>query len=137
VLHVVWSADSKTSTTLPTIAIKDSLDAPLAELHAGLADGWGDQSAMLTGQCYAPLRNLAVETWSEVVRQAAQVRLQSKAAQFQARARQIGWERALWEGIRGARLQAQCVAHARQRNCFGLSNWMRRSLLRCKRNSSV
>jgi hypothetical protein len=35
----------------------------------------------------------------ELLGQAAHVRLQSKAAQFQARARQAGWEQSLWEGL--------------------------------------
>jgi len=46
-----------------------------------------------------PLRELAVEQLNELFRNAALVRLQSKAAQFQARARQAGWEQALWEGL--------------------------------------
>lgn len=102
VLHVVWEADSKIKSALPTIALKDCLDAPLAELHAWLADGVSDQLANLTGHCCEPLRSLPIETWSEILRQAGQVRLQAKATQFQARARQIGWDRALWEGLFGA-----------------------------------
>jgi hypothetical protein len=35
----------------------------------------------------------------DLLHQAAQVRLHSKAAQFQARARQVGWEQSLWEGL--------------------------------------
>src|SRR5208283_1406566 len=34
-----------------------------------------------------------------LLHQAAHVRLQSKASQFQARARRVGWEQALWEGL--------------------------------------
>ena len=36
---------------------------------------------------------------AELLHQAALVRLQSKASQFQARARQAGWEQSLWEGL--------------------------------------
>ncbi len=35
----------------------------------------------------------------ELLHQAAHVRLQSKASQLQARARCVGWEQALWEGL--------------------------------------
>ncbi|HLP78928.1 MAG TPA: DUF2851 family protein, partial [Candidatus Paceibacterota bacterium] len=35
----------------------------------------------------------------ELLRAAGQVRFRGKAAQLQARARQVGWEQALWEGI--------------------------------------
>jgi hypothetical protein len=35
----------------------------------------------------------------DLLHQAAHVRLQSKAAQFQARARRVGWEQSLWEGL--------------------------------------
>jgi hypothetical protein len=98
-LHVVWDADTKTSTRLPTLALKDRLDAPLAELHAWLANGVSDRFEILTGQCCEPLRNLPAETWTEILRQAGQVRLQAKAEQFQARARQIGWDQTLWEAF--------------------------------------
>ena len=47
----------------------------------------------------APLRELDEVQTNAMLREAAQVRLQSKAAQFQARARQAGWEQALWEGL--------------------------------------
>src|SRR5205823_14333632 len=53
----------------------------------------------LRGKCCAPLRELDEAQTNTMLREAAQVRLQSKAAQFQARARQAGWEQALWEGL--------------------------------------
>ncbi len=36
---------------------------------------------------------------TKLLHQAAQVRWQAKAGHFQARARQVGWEQALWEGL--------------------------------------
>ena len=36
---------------------------------------------------------------AELLREAARVRFQAKAAQFRARARHAGWEQALWEGL--------------------------------------
>src|SRR5262249_36762413 len=49
--------------------------------------------------CCAPLRLLAQPQLLELLRQAARMRLQSKAAQIQARAHQVGWDQALWEGF--------------------------------------
>src|SRR5207237_3657662 len=75
-------------------------DAPLGELSLWLG---GDSAPAfpenLRGQCSAPLRGLAAEQLTALLHEAAQVRLQSKAAQFQARARQAGWEQSLWEGL--------------------------------------
>ena len=45
------------------------------------------------------LRELGAERRQQLLQQAGLVRLQSKAAQFQARARQAGWEQSLWEGL--------------------------------------
>src|SRR5438874_310974 len=53
----------------------------------------------LRGQCSAPLQGLTQDQLKALLHQAAQVRLQAKAAQFQARARQAGWEQSLWEGL--------------------------------------
>ena len=48
---------------------------------------------------FGPLRGLSESRLTELLHQSAQVRWQSKAAQFQARARQAGWEQAFWEGL--------------------------------------
>jgi hypothetical protein len=53
----------------------------------------------LRGNCCAPLRTLPAAQLLDLLHQSAHVRLQSKAAQFQARARRVGWDQALWEGI--------------------------------------
>jgi hypothetical protein len=45
------------------------------------------------------LKQLSAARLVELLHQAAAVRLRSKAAQFQARARQVGWEQSLWEGL--------------------------------------
>ncbi len=99
ILHAVW-AHERAASAIPTLALGDALDAPLSEL-----DVWfGGESVEslpenFRGRCCAPLRELPPERVTELLHQAAQVRLQSKAAWFQARARQSGWEQALWEGI--------------------------------------
>ena len=85
---------------LPTLLLPGVLDAPVNELAAWL--GGEDTAAFpaaLAGQCCAPLRELSGEKLDGLLRQAALVRLQSKAAQLEARARQAGWEQALWEGL--------------------------------------
>ena len=45
------------------------------------------------------MSELSPEKLRELLLQAAQIRFRGKAAQFQARARQVGWEQTLWEGI--------------------------------------
>ncbi len=98
VLHVVWEGAS--TTDQPTLALDSALDAPLEELSLWL----GSESAKsypldLLGRCCAPLRGLAPERLDDLLHQAAFVRFQAKAAQIQARAREAGWEQALWEGL--------------------------------------
>jgi hypothetical protein len=53
----------------------------------------------LRSQCCAPLRAVPPAQLLDLLHQAAHVRLQSKAAQFQARARRVGWEQSHWEGL--------------------------------------
>jgi hypothetical protein len=97
ILHVVWKTAEKIGFRVPTLAVQARLDAPLAELLSIL--GARDMPVTLAGQCRAPLRDLPEATVRGLLRQAAQIRLQAKAAQFQSRARQAGWEQALWEGL--------------------------------------
>jgi len=96
-LHVVWDGDGRTN--LPTIPIKSVLDSSLNELVTWL----GSEAAQafpesLLGQCSAPLRGLPAAKLGELLNQAALIRLHGKARHLQARARQAGWEQALWEG---------------------------------------
>ena len=95
-LHVVW--EGETNTSIPTLALKDFLDAPLAELALWLASDVAKQyPEQLLGQCAAPLRDLSETQVEQLLNEAALVRLQSKVADLHARARQCGWEQALWE----------------------------------------
>ncbi len=99
ILHVVWAAE-RSLDGLPTLALESVLDAPLAELVLQLEHtSIRTLPEHLLGQCSAPLRDLAEPGLTELLREAAQVRLQNKAAQFRARAQQAGWEQALWEGL--------------------------------------
>lgn len=98
ILHIVWEGSGIKG--LPTLPIKDVLDAPIAELvtWVGTESGKGFPPE-LTGQCCAPLRDLPEKRLQALLQEAARVRFQSKAAHFEVRARQAGWEQALWEGL--------------------------------------
>ena len=97
-LHVVWEGDSQIAR--PTLALKPFLDSPLGDLASWLGtDAAQGFPTELTGHCCAPLREVPAEKLTELLHQAALVRLHSKAAWFEARARQAGWEQALWEGL--------------------------------------
>ena len=99
VLHVVWSGTAPSKAAIPTVALRSKLDAAISDLRTWL----GSEASLLPdpvrGQCCAPLRQLQGEPLALLLRQAAQTRLESKAARFEARARQVGWDQALWEGI--------------------------------------
>jgi Protein of unknown function (DUF2851) len=124
ILHVIWEGTTSPSTnsTPPAIAISGKLDAPLAELNQWLnSDESESLPETLRGQCSAPLAKLGAEKLRELLLQAAQIRFHGKAAQFQARARHVGWEQTLWEGIFRALgyknnvWPMQCLAERRDR----------------------
>jgi hypothetical protein len=138
ILHVIWdgtgvhasACQGKYSNTLKrelqpaplALAIRNKLDAPLDELSLWLnSDESESLPENLRGQCSAPLRELSPEKLRELLLQAAQIRFRGKAAQFAARARQVGWEQTLWEGIFRALgykhnvWPMQCVAEQRER----------------------
>lgn len=97
VLHVVW--DGADAGGLPTLALRARLDAPVGELAEWFGGEGSARAGALAGQCCGPLRELPRDRLEAILDQAALVRLQLKAAQFAARARQCGWEQALWEGL--------------------------------------
>jgi hypothetical protein len=98
VLHVTWEPGTHRD-NLPSISLKHALDSTVPELTFWLGVEPKPMAEGLAGLCSAPLRNLEPAVLKEVLRQAAQARLQRKAEEFQARARQVGWEGALWEGL--------------------------------------
>src|ERR1041384_7615803 len=98
VLHVTWEPETPRN-DLPSIALKHALDSTLPELSFWLGIEPKPAPEGLAGQCSAPLRTLEPARVKEVLKQAAQARLRRKAEQLQARARQVGWEGALWEGL--------------------------------------
>jgi hypothetical protein len=82
------------------LSLHDALDAPLGELNLWLgSEASQTLPESLHGKCCSPLRELAEPDLTKLLHEAAQLRLQSKAAQFQARARQAGWDQSLREGL--------------------------------------
>ena len=100
ILHVVWSDGPSASHALPTLALEQFLDAPLSEMQswAGSA-GAAAWPEGLHGACSTPLAELSAEQTSELLQQAALIRFQRKGLELEFRARQSGWEQALWEGL--------------------------------------
>lgn len=97
-LHVVWEGES--STPLPTLAMKGFLDAPLPELALWLGTEAGrNYPEQLLGRCAGPLRDLSETQVGQLLNEAALVRMERKATELHARARQSGWEQALWENM--------------------------------------
>ncbi len=98
-LHVLWEGAAGEA-SLPTLALKSFLDAPLAELALWLtSDAAQKYPEGLLGQCSGPLRDLSLTQLEQLLNEAALVRFERKAADLKARARQCGWEQALWEGM--------------------------------------
>ena len=100
ILHVTWESEGSVAGAPTVLPLRGVLDAPLGELSLWLGgEGGPPFPEALRGRCCAPLRALGSARLLELLRQAAQVRLAGKAGQFQARARQVGWEQSLWEGL--------------------------------------
>jgi hypothetical protein len=102
ILHVVWeevqSPKSNAQSRPIMLALKNSLDAPITELALALENESGLPAA-LRGQCSSPLRELPEPQLAEILHAAANVRFQNKAAAMLARAKNSGWEQALWENL--------------------------------------
>jgi hypothetical protein len=100
ILHVIWE-DAKPVGNVPAVlSLRTALDAPLGELSQWLESEFTAAfPEKLRGKCSAPLRELDEPQLAGLLRQAARVRFEAKAAQFSARARHTGWEQVLWEGL--------------------------------------
>jgi hypothetical protein len=100
ILHVLWDKSSPVAAAPPALVLKNVLDTSLEELALSLESlSLRALPAELRGKCCAPLRELEESQLTALLRDAALVRLQAKAAQLLVRARQAGWEQALWEGL--------------------------------------
>jgi hypothetical protein len=102
ILHIVWDAPANAAFDHPRLALKNFLDAPLDELEKWLMCEPAPIAGALKGQCGGPLQQLPPEMTAELLDQAAIVRFRRKAAQIEARARQRGWDQALWEELLAA-----------------------------------
>jgi Protein of unknown function (DUF2851) len=102
ILHVVWeevqSPRSKAQSLPPVLALKNFLDAPVAELALALENESG-LPENLRGKCSAPLRDFSEPQLSELLHAAAKVRFENKASAMLARAKICGWEQTLWENL--------------------------------------
>lgn len=135
ILHVIWDGMASDEARYPAagrneselaapsaVAIRRKLDAPLGELRVWLSSEAPERlPENLRGRCSAPLGELPPEKTRELLLQAAQIRFRGKAAQLQARARFVGWEQTLWEGLFRAlgykhnSWPMQCLAENRER----------------------
>jgi hypothetical protein len=99
ILHVVWNTPGSTA-PLDTLALEPVLDAPLDQIRFAIGGETGrNWPEEWRGKCCSPLSQLSTERVVDLLQQAAWIRLQRKAGELEARARQVGWEQALWEGL--------------------------------------
>ena len=97
-LQVVWRARPGLRTLIPVLPIADALDASIEEIAREPATEPGLFPSQ-SGRC-APILSQAEESfWKALLLQAAEARLRQKARRFADRARQTGWDAALWEGL--------------------------------------
>jgi len=97
---VIWDGSPAPGASLPTVAIATRLDAPLNELGFWITtEDINLLPIAWRGRCCAAFEGLDEVQVTALLREAAEIRFRSKATQFQARARQVGWEQSLWEGI--------------------------------------
>jgi len=100
VLHVVWRSthSGPSPANLPLLELAPVLDAPLAELSEWLLQPSKDLPPGSEGKCAAPLQDLPPDQREALLGEAALFRLQARAEQLGARAREAGWTQAFWEG---------------------------------------
>ncbi len=100
ILHVVWSGESGGAENIPALSLEKYIDAPLEDIDRitvnGASESWPPE---LLGACCAPMNRLSADQIAALLRQAARIRFERKAADFHIRARDSGWEQALWEGL--------------------------------------
>lgn len=99
-LHVVWESDGAMTSGLPTLTLRGNLDAPLTELQNWLDGNTASLlPATVRGRCTEAVATLPTGALHALLEQAARCRLRAKASRFSARAREVGWEPACWEGL--------------------------------------
>jgi hypothetical protein len=99
-LHVVWTEAGPVPGAPPRLSLSGLLDAPLSELCLWLeSEPLRRFPEMLRGKCCPPLQESDEGQLTGLLREAAGARFQSKTAYVRLRARQVGWEQCLWEGL--------------------------------------
>lgn len=98
-LHAVWRLTGPPAAPAATVALQPALDAPFEEIVGWLASEHGEPVVADQGACAAAWRRLPGAWVTELLEQAALVRLERKAHRIRARARESGWEAALWEAV--------------------------------------
>jgi len=99
-LHVVWDDARPVAGAPPRLSLSGSLDAPLGDLC-----NWLESEPLrrfpenLRGKCCAPLLESDERQLTGLVHEAAGLRFQAKTAYLRLRARRVGWEQCLWEGL--------------------------------------
>ncbi len=107
ILRVVWRARPSETTAgevrdkePPVLELEPVLDAPLSELTNWLScEAPWRLPASTAGMCAGPLRVVSSQEAHRILEQAARSRLARKGSEFEAQARQHGWEQVLWEGL--------------------------------------
>jgi hypothetical protein len=98
ILRVVWQLPRNCRDEI--LPLRPHLDSPWSELKPwALNEPAGELSRRLTGRCCGPLEMMTEQERHQLLEAAGGVRLQLKADQLAARARQVGWEQALMEGL--------------------------------------
>lgn len=100
VLHVVWEPVPPTASAPPTLPLRDVLDAPLSELRKHYSTTASQPPPLIEpGACADPLQRITADQGIGLVAQSARRRLAAKAGVLQSRARIVGWNQTLWEGL--------------------------------------
>lgn len=102
ILQVVWNTVSRKRgpKNIPILSLDSVLDSPASELALWLKQEPPPSLPSFTdGKCAAPLSDLAPDDLNALLDQAALFRLQARADQMTARARDVGWDQVLWEGL--------------------------------------
>ena len=99
-LHVIWDHERPAPGAPPILILRHVLDASVGELSLWLtAETAAAFPPALRGRCHNAFSSMNSNQVLEFLQQAAHVRLRSKAEQFHARARQVGWDQSLYEGL--------------------------------------
>ena len=98
VMRVVWKLPKTSRESI--LPLQPNLDSPWGKLREwALNEPAGDLPARLQGRCCSPLQGMVGAERLELLEQAARVRLRLKSDQVLARAKQVGWEQSLMEGL--------------------------------------